>query len=273
VIFTSCLAFRSIVAGWYVQLRKAVRVSDLSETTRPPSRPPRRRRALGLATSAAAHALIFAAVATAWKNPPTSFEVQPIAVSLIQPPPPTPPPPPPKKPSTPRAPTHAEAAKPPAAHNIRVRQARNVPADVTPLAITPTHTDTPGDQLSEAQIAGASGGGEGGEGGSGHGCNMASRVQGALRKDQLVQAAISTLGGKAVMVWNGEWVQHDGQDGRGLAAVREAIMWEVAFAPPECRTEPVHGLVLLSMNGGGGTRLAVGSGEWRWSDLLGARNR
>jgi hypothetical protein len=31
----------------------------------------------------------------------------------------------------------------------------------------------------------------------------------------------------------------------------------------------VHGLILLSMNtGAGATRLAVGTGVWRWSDLL-----
>jgi hypothetical protein len=69
------------------------------------------------------------------------------------------------------------------------------------------------------------------------------------------------------MVWNGDWVQGRGEDGKGLAAVREAILWEVGFAPAACRAQPVHGLVLLSMNGA--TRLAVGAGDWRWSDLLG----
>ena len=72
-----------------------------------------------------------------------------------------------------------------------------------------------------------------------------------------------------MMVWDGDWVRSNGEDGKGLAAVREAIMWEVAFAPKECRTQPVRGLVLLSMNQArGSARLAVGAGEWRWSDLL-----
>ncbi|MGA2953972.1 MAG: hypothetical protein ABSD80_17235, partial [Caulobacteraceae bacterium] len=74
----------------------------------------------------------------------------------------------------------------------------------------------------------------------------------------------------AIVVWNGDWVQNGIEDGKGLAAVREAITWEVAFAPAACRTEPMHGLVLLSV-GGGGPRLALGAGRWRWSDLLGLR--
>jgi hypothetical protein len=32
----------------------------------------------------------------------------------------------------------------------------------------------------------------------------------------------------------------------------------------------MHGLVLLSLTDGG-TRFAIGSGDWRWSDLLGLR--
>jgi hypothetical protein len=32
----------------------------------------------------------------------------------------------------------------------------------------------------------------------------------------------------------------------------------------------MHGLVLLSL-AEGGTRFAIGSGDWRWSDLLGLR--
>jgi len=78
------------------------------------------------------------------------------------------------------------------------------------------------------------------------------------------------LGGKAILLWNGDWVRSGGQEGKGLAAVREAVMWEVAFAPPACREARMHGLVLLSLTDGG-TRFAIGSGDWRWSDLLGLR--
>ena len=130
------------------------------------------------------------------------------------------------------------------------------------------------DLLSESQLAGAtSADGEGaGGGGGGGGCDMARVVQQALRRDPLVRAAVEDANrlGKAVMLWNGDWVRSGEQDGKGLSAVREAIMWEVAFAPEACRNERVHGLVLLSL-ADGNTRFAIGSGDWRWSDLLGVR--
>jgi hypothetical protein len=72
------------------------------------------------------------------------------------------------------------------------------------------------------------------------------------------------------MMWNGDWVRSGGQDGKGLSAVREAIMWEVAFAPESCRNERMRKPVLLSL-ADGRTRFAIGSGDWRWSDLLGVR--
>jgi hypothetical protein len=103
-------------------------------------------------------------------------------------------------------------------------------------------------------------------------CDMARRVQSALRRDPLVRAAVSPSSGKAILVWNGDWIQSGGEDGKGLAAVREAILWEVGFAPPACRAQSMHGVILLSMNASSGpVRLAVGSHAWRWSDLLARR--
>jgi hypothetical protein len=131
------------------------------------------------------------------------------------------------------------------------------------------------DIMSDSQLAGATGAGEGtgsggGGGGGGGGCNTARIVQQALRKDPLVRTAVEDAHrtGKAVMLWNGDWVRSGAQDGKGLSAVREAIMWEVAFAPEACRNQRMHGLVLLSL-ADGNTRFAIGSGEWRWADLLG----
>jgi hypothetical protein len=78
--------------------------------------------------------------------------------------------------------------------------------------------------------------------------------------------------GRPMMIWNGDWVRHGEEEGKGLASVRQAIAVEVAFAPKACRAQPMHGLVLLSLNDGpGSTRLVLGAGAWRWSDLLFAR--
>lgn len=124
-------------------------------------------------------------------------------------------------------------------------------------------------ELTGADLAGATSADAGGSGGA---CDMARRLQSALRKDPLVQAAVgrvSASAGGAILVWNGDWIRNENEDGKGLAAVREAVMWEIAFAPPACRSQPMRGFILLSMTGApGAARLAIGHGAWRWSDLL-----
>jgi hypothetical protein len=134
--------------------------------------------------------------------------------------------------------------------------------------LSPAAVDDMSDLLSDSQLAGAATAGDGGGGM----CDLARVVQQALRRDPVVRTAVegSHRLGKAVMLWNGDWVRSGGQDGKGLSAVREAVMWEVAFAPEACRNRPVHGLVLLSL-ADGTTRFAIGSSDWRWSDLLGVR--
>jgi hypothetical protein len=156
----------------------------------------------------------------------------------------------------------------PGGRNDAIKPTLLHPIAPTAIAVTITMSDN-SDLLSESQIAGASSVGEGGGGG---GCDLAWAVQRALRRDALVHTAVAGANrlGKAVMMWNGDWVRSGGQDGKGLSAVREAIMWQVAFAPEACRNERMHGPVLLSL-ADGRTRFAVGSGDWRWTDLLGLR--
>jgi hypothetical protein len=132
-------------------------------------------------------------------------------------------------------------------------------------------TTSAGVELSDHELSGAA---TAGTSPSGGGCNMPRRLQNALRKDPLVLAAVAQADqGKAIVVWNGDWVRRPDQEGHGLAAVREALMWEIGFAPEACRAQAVHGLVLLSLNDGpGAARLVVGAGDWRWSDLLFSRS-
>ena len=128
------------------------------------------------------------------------------------------------------------------------------------------------DLLSASQLAGATGVNDEGGGGGGGDCDAAQLVQQALRRDPLVRKAVEQANrlGKAVMLWNGDWVRSGEQDGKGLSAVREAVIWELAFAPEACRNKRMHGTVLLSL-ADGSTRFAIGSADWRWSDLLGLR--
>ena len=154
-----------------------------------------------------------------------------------------------------------KASPKPLPARVRVRLTP-APPDVRPLPIPPVKVAAAGQGLSEAEIAGAASGDAGSPGG---GCDMRRRLAAALRKDPIVAAAAARLAGKAVMVWNGDWVRSAGEDGAGLSAVRESILGEVGFAPEACRTERVHGLVLFTLPGG---RLALGAPDWRWSDLL-----
>ena len=247
----------------------------------------KRRRPLTAAASLALHGLIVLALFNAAPTPPMALAPEPIVVELVAPrflvpapvpvpvptPDPAPEPPAPKTPAPPvpkptppkRSPVKARKAVLPAPPDVKPLQAAEAPAADTAV------------EVSEAQLAGAATAGSGSGGGSGTGagegggdCNMLARLQRALRKDPMVQSAVTQVHrGKAIMVWNGGWVRHPGQEGGGLAAVREAMMWEIGFAPEACRKERVRGLVVVSLkDGSGSARLVLGENDWRWSDLL-----
>jgi hypothetical protein len=249
-------------------------VSDLGQPIvvpfEPRPRPRRRGRQAGaIALSAAAHLGVAAAIILSQTQAPQMFRVDPVMVKLVtwQRPVPakvaavTP------SPDVPKQATHET---PPVQKSIARRSPAPTIDDLLPVAPSEkTSTTQSQGELTDADLAGASTAGSG-AGGGGE-CNMARRLQEALRRDHLVQTAVAEASGssKAIMVWNGDWVQSQSQDGKGLAAVREAIVWEIAFAPAACRAQAMHGLMLISLTDSSGTaRLAVGHGQWRWSDLL-----
>ncbi len=264
-------------------------VNDFGEGPRAPRRPsPTMRWAIAL--SAAAHLLIPLVLLTAPPPSEPPAEPEPMVVTLFQPPPPPPPPPPPKPAPVPSPAPAAPAPappKPPAkpVPRLKVRPTRPAPPQVTPVYVAPAPVTQPMATLSDAQLAGAltagGGGGSGaGEGGGGTGagggrCDMVERLQAALRRNRGIQAAVAQArqgtGGRALHVWNGDWVQNPGQAGKGLAGLRQAIALEVAFAPAACRAQPMAGLVLITLaDAPGAPRLALGDAAWRWSDLLAA---
>jgi len=214
----------------------------------------RRNRWLVGAGTIGAHVAVFTALFWHYAMPPAPPEPAPLEVSLIDTPKPTPPVPPDPVEVDTGAPVIVPEPKMPSIH-------------LTAQSQIQAKVDDMSDVLSDAQVSGAASVGEGGDGGGP--CDMGQLVQRALRRDPLVHNAVANANrvGKAIMVWNGDWVRTGAEDGKGLSAVREAILWEVGFAPESCRTRPVHGMVLLSL-ADGRTRFAVGTGEWRWADLL-----
>jgi hypothetical protein len=235
----------------------------------------RRRRLLTLGLSVAAHGLALFVLVGAQPEPPKLYEApEPLVVQLVRPMPPPEPPKPPAPKTSPKPPAAGKPAppKPVPPKRIAARPARVRPPPEVQVIAAGKPSTTHGDaDVSDAELAGAATAGSGG--GGGRGCNMVRWLETRLRSDRRVQDAMAEVDvGKAIRVWNGQWVRHGVQEGAGLAAVRESIMWEVAFAPEACRDEPVRGLVLLSLNDQGGHRIVLGSGAWRWSDLLGRRS-
>jgi hypothetical protein len=241
--------------------------------------PAKRNRLLTAAASVVCHAAILLALVGAQPDPPPAADAPPITVQLVElrPEPPTPPSPKPPSPEppapTPPKPKAAPVEKPSPPRRAIARPAP-APPDVTPLLAETGPATNPDAEVSDAEFASAATADSGG-GGGGRACNMLQWLQGKLRKDGRVQAAMADAHkGRAIRVWNGDWVRHPGQDGAGLAAVREAIMWEVAFAPEACRTERVRGLVRLSINDRpGAASVVMGSGDWRWADLVSRSGR
>ncbi|ATQ41118.1 hypothetical protein [Caulobacter mirabilis] len=261
--------------------------------------------AVGLAVSAHVALLLTLAAVTPRGPAVTAYPETPIAAIVLPPPPPPPEPPPAPKPAetASKAPDKPAAAAPrkappatpkpaakrpsPAKPVVQPRVAKtSPPPDVEPLPAPGGAIGEPSVLLGDAALAGAlvagagqgAGGGDGAGGGGGGRCDMVERLQEALRGDREVRAAVTqahrslSAGGKAILVWNGEWMRNPGQDGKGLAGVRQAIAMEVAFAPAACRTQPMRGLVLITFaDAPGSPRLALGSERWRWNDLLAAR--
>ena len=215
------------------------------------AREQRRNSVIALACSVAVQVLVFTALFWPYASAPTQEETS-VAITMID------------LPNKPPGPSE-EADMAAGGDVVLPTPPQPVPAPVLNIATTPMVDNS--DVLSDAQIAGA---GRAGVGASGGGvCDMARAVQQALRRDPQVRTAVEKADrlGKAIMLWNGDWVRSGEQEGKGLATVRQAIIWEVAFSPASCRNQRMRGLLVLSL-ADESTRFAIGSNEWRWSDLL-----
>lgn len=106
-------------------------------------------------------------------------------------------------------------------------------------------------------------------------CQLTQWVQGALQQDPSVRAALSAIPrearslANAIMLWDGRWVESRAVSALQATPIREAIVVGVLTAPAACRDETIRGPLLIAVpDRFGTTLLAVGSGVWKWSDLL-----
>lgn len=109
----------------------------------------------------------------------------------------------------------------------------------------------------------------------GGGCNLADYLRARLQADPRVLDGLARLPrqarsvANALMVWDGEWVEvSDGGSAISLM-IRANIESIVQSAPAPCREMEVTGPNFIILEDPrGATVLVVGSGAWRWSDLL-----
>jgi hypothetical protein len=130
--------------------------------------------------------------------------------------------------------------------------------------------------------------GDAGVAGGGRVCQLSTDAATAIQQDSMAMAELAALppgvrsGADAVMLWNGKWYNQDipvpeptGALSTTAGAVstagslRLAIEKMVVAAPAACRDEAMVGPVFVPIpEGDRTTLLAIGSGAWRWSDLL-----
>lgn len=118
-------------------------------------------------------------------------------------------------------------------------------------------------------------------GSPGEGCAIERGIADALAVDSVARAALAAIGPAraetgAINLWNGIWVtppdtdtDTDTADASRLATLRPTVRAAIAAAAPECGAVEQIGPRLIAVPGQARpTLLVIGSGRWRWRDLL-----
>lgn len=113
--------------------------------------------------------------------------------------------------------------------------------------------------------------------GTAGGCTLERQAVQAIVTDPAAMQELAQLpaglrtASDAVALWNGVWLASDPVAGPpALGHLRLLVEQIVQSAPSQCRDAAMIGPVLLPVpENGRTTMIAIGSGSWRWSDLLG----
>lgn len=110
---------------------------------------------------------------------------------------------------------------------------------------------------------------------AGSACDLTQWIQKALQADPQVQQALARIPrparsiANAIMLWDGAWVATRATAADDTAAIRLAVISGVAAAPEACQNQATRGPELFTLNDAMGTTVVVvGSGNWKWADLL-----
>lgn len=192
----------------------------------------------------------------------TDAEPTPVEPAPEPDPPPEPPPPPQPSPEAPPPePPPPEPAAPPA---------------LAPDDVVAAVRAILGDAAAQAEDAAATPGPELGVGpGGGNKCEAAGAILQELQSDEKALGALERLPreslsvAQAVQLWNGVWVDEADLGGKGVTLpIREALVRAVLNAP-DCLDTPFAGPRFLVVQVESGPIVVViGSGEWRWRELV-----
>jgi hypothetical protein len=164
------------------------------------------------------------------------------------------------------------APAPPAPEPLRASQPKPVPpTPPQPIIVPPPEVPLPLPSpmvvalLEQADTA-ATGGA----------CDLTGPVQAALQSSEAVWSSLPRIPrgqrsvANAIMVWNADWSAADAKlDATAMATIRDVVAGTVAAASPACRLQHQGGPRLIVLTGAReNTVLAMGSGMWRWQDLL-----
>lgn len=114
-------------------------------------------------------------------------------------------------------------------------------------------------------------------GSTGGGCGIEDAIKARMIAEPAIQSALAAVPrdsrsvANAIQLWDGAWIPALAPEGElALVAVRAAIAEVIAEAPTRCRDQDILGprFLIVAEPGGSTTVLVLGSGLWRWSDLV-----
>lgn len=112
-------------------------------------------------------------------------------------------------------------------------------------------------------------------GAPGDSCKLGAWLQEAMQENDGIAKALHQVPrqtrsvANAVMLWNGQWVEPVPAAAAGVTSLQRAILAGIQSAPPQCLRQPVNGPLLIAIQEEDEiVLLAIGSGQWRWADLL-----